>query len=450
MNIKEVVSKKLYKEYSLEIPFEDIDKEINLKIQNIIPTVTIPGFRKGRAPINIVRKKYEDSILNEVIQNVVNLKTTELIKEKNFNLFRHPKVDLKNFEKNQPIKVDIKLDLQPEIVLSDFKDIKVNKFEINFSKKDLEDQYNKFISLQKNFKKVEKNRDIKKNDRVTINLSSNNEDVPEYLRSQKNLPVDTSIDQEILPEINKKLFLKKIKVGEKNKFFFDLSKILNNDKLNKVEFEIEVLLIEERDKFEVTPEFLTKNGCKNIDELKDILKKSAEEQYTQGLKQIEKKQLMDILNKNYNFDLPEGVLEEDFKEIWHRVEHAKKENSLDEDDKNLKEDQLKKRYKKISERRVKLGALLQFIAKDQQINISEDELQNGMAQYASKYPGQEKQIMEYLQKNPSYIESIKGPMLEDKIISAITAKSSITNKKINIDEYKKLEEETFDINRDKI
>ena len=159
---------------------------------------------------------------------------------------------------------------------------------------------------------------------------------------------------------------------------------------------------------------------------------------------------MDLLNDSYNFDLPEGILEDDFQEIWHRLEHAKKEGSLDEDDKSLNEDELKKRYQKISERRVKLGVLLQYIAKEENIVVSENDLSQGIMQYASQYPGQEKQIMEYLKKNPSSLESIKGPLLEDKIIEAITSKASITNKKINKDQYKKLEQEAFDIKRDKI
>jgi trigger factor len=156
---------------------------------------------------------------------------------------------------------------------------------------------------------------------------------------------------------------------------------------------------------------------------------------------------MDLLDKKYNFDLPEGVLEEDFSEIWHRLELAKKDGKLDEDDKSLTDEQLKKRYKKISERRVKLGVLLQFIAKEEKIEISEDELSKGIMQYSSQYPGQEKQIIEYLKKNPSSVESIRGPLLEQKIIDTISSKANKTIKKIDEEQYKKLEEETFDIKR---
>ena len=193
MNIKEVKSLKLYKEYLLEIPFDDVDKEINTKINNIIPTITIPGFRKGKAPHNIVKKKYEDSILNEVIQNLVNSKTSELIKEKKFNIFRQPKVNLKKFEKNSPINIELKIDLQPEIKLKDFKEINLNKYKIKkLTKKNIDNQYKKFIESQKSFKKIKQNRIIKKDDKVTINFKTESQDVPDYLKSQTSIPIDTS------------------------------------------------------------------------------------------------------------------------------------------------------------------------------------------------------------------------------------------------------------------
>ena len=448
MSLKEIKSKKLYKEYSLVIPFDEIDKEINQKIESIIPTISLPGFRKGKAPLSIVKKKYEDSVLNEVIQNIVNSRTSSLIKEKKFNLFRSPKIDLKKFEKNSNAEIQIKIDLQPDIELKDFKKIKLNNYEINFSKKNMEDQYNKFIESQKNFKRIEKNRTVKKNDKVIIDFSTSNKEVPEYLNSQKNVPIDTSLDQEFLPGINKEL-ISKLKEGDKKNIYLNLSKMLKNENLNKVNFEVEIKSIEENIKFVVTEEYLKNNGFKNEQELKDLILDNSKQQFSQGIKQIEKKQLMDLLDKEYNFDLPEGVLEEDYNEIWNRIEQAKKNGNLDEDDKGLTEDMLKKRYKKISERRVKLGAIMQFIAKKNDITVSQEDLSKGIMQYASQYPGQEKQIMEYLKKNPSSVESIRGPLLEEKIINSIISEVTKTSKKINEEEYKKLEEDTFDIKKDK-
>ena len=449
MDIKEVKSKKLYKEYSLLIPYDEMDKEINKKILNLIPTLSIPGFRKGKAPIGIVRKKYEDSVMNEVLQNLINTNTSNLIKEKKFTLFRQPKVDLKNFEKNKPINVEIKIDLQPEIKLLNHKKIDLNKYEIKFSKKNLDNQFNDFVKSQKNFKKIINNRHIKKTDRVTVNFNTSNKDIPDYLKSQKNFPIDTDFDQEILPDINKKLISEKIKEGDKKNISFNLSKLLKDDKLKKVDYEFEVISIEEKIKFEINEEYLKKNGFKDEAQLRDLLKQNTADQFNQGLKQIEKKQLMDVLDKKYIFDLPEGVVEEDFNDLWKRIEDAKKKGSLDNDDKPLTDEQLKKRYKKISARRVKLGTLLQHIAKEENVNLSEEDLSKGIMQYAGQYPGQEKQIIEYLKKNPSSLESIRAPLLEEKIIDSIISNANVKNKIINEEDYKKLEQETFNIKKDK-
>ena len=113
------------------------------------------------------------------------------------------------------------------------------------------------------------------------------------------------------------------------------------------------------------------------------------------------RQTLATLDKNYKFEIPDGVLEDDFNQIWNRLEQAKKEGSLDEDDKLLKDDDLKKRYKKISERRVKLGVLIQHIASEEKVVVSEEEINKGILEYTRQYPGQEKKIMEYFEKNPS-------------------------------------------------
>ena len=445
MNTKELKSKKLYKEYSLEIPYEEIDIEVDNKINQILPTVNIPGFRKGKAPLNIVKKKYEDNVLNEVIQKVIDTNTKKLIEEKKFSLFRAPKVELSSYEKNKPITINLKFDLKPEIKLKDFKDLEINKYEIELDKKVEENQFKNFIASQKNFKKIESSRQVKNTDKIIVNFESTQEDLPEYLKSQKNFPIDLEFDDGILPNLNKELISKKVKVGDKLDLELNLSKILKDDKFNKTTFNFEVISIEEKIKFELTKEFLDKNGFKTEKDLKDFLVSNIKTQYEQGIKQIEKKELMDLLDNSYKFELPDGVLEDDFNQIWNRLEQAKKEGNLDEDDKLLKDDDLKKRYKKISERRVKLGLLMQHIASEEKVVVSEEEINKGILEYTRQYPGQEKQIMEYFEKNPSSLDTIRAPLIEQKVIDSIISKSKTNVIKLNEDEYKKLEAKTFDI-----
>lgn len=448
MSIKEIKSATLYKEYAVEIPYQEINGIIDEKINEIQPTVSIPGFRKGKAPISIVRKKYEDNIISEAIERLVQDKTKNLLDEKNLKPFIQPRVDLKKFEKNQPIEVEIKINLEPEIKLKDFKKIDLTNYEINLDKQIIDKNYKEFLNNQKKYTPITNSREIKKTDRVILNLSSENETVPDFLKSQKNLPIIINSELQILPDLGSKLLSKKLKKGDKDKFGLDISKSIKSDKEFIADFDIEIVEIEESAPFKVDKEFLEKNGLKNEEELKNNLENNLKSQYENGIKQIEKKQLMDVLDKEHQFDLPQGIVDQEFSDIWHRIEHAKKDNKLDDDDKKLTDDKLKKRYEKISKRRVKLSILLQFIAKEQKISVDEKELSNGMMAYASQYPGQEKQIIEYFKKNPSAIETVRGPILEEKVINSVISSSNIVKKKITKTEYENLEKKTFDVSKD--
>ena len=448
MSIKEIKSATLYKEYAVEIPYQEINGIIDEKINEIQPTVSIPGFRKGKAPISIVRKKYEDNIISEAIERLVQDKTKNLLDEKNLKPFIQPRVDLKKFEKNQPIEVEIKINLEPEIKLKDFKKIDLTNYEINLDKQIIDKNYKEFLNNQKKYTPITNSREIKKTDRVILNLSSENETVPDFLKSQKNLPIIINSELQILPDLGSKLLSKKLKKGDKDKFGLDISKSIKSDKEFIADFDIEIVEIEESAPFKVDKEFLEKNGLKNEEELKNNLEDNLKSQFQNGIKQIEKKQLMDVLDKEHQFDLPQGIVDQEFSDIWHRIEHAKKDNKLDDDDKKLTDDKLKKRYEKISKRRVKLSILLQFIAKEQKISVDEKELTNGMMAYASQYPGQEKQIIEYFKKNPSAIETVRGPILEEKVINSVISSSNIVKKKITKTEYENLEKKTFDVSKD--
>jgi len=449
MSIKEIKSGTLYKEYALKIPYEEINKIIDSKINELLPTVSLPGFRKGKAPLNIVRKKYENNVISESLDKLVQDKMNLLLDEKKLKPFTQPKIDLKKYEKNEPIEVEIKIDLEPEIKLADFKKFKVNEYEIDLDNKLIEDNYKEFLKSQKKYLEIKNIRQIKKNDKVLIDLSSKDESVPDFLKMQKNLPIVTDSDYQILPSIGDKLIENKLKKGDKIDIELDISKSLKLNEEKLATFAIEILNIEEAVPFVVDKDFLDKNGLKNEDDLKKSLENSFKSQYKNGLKQIEKKQLMDILEKEHSFDLPQGILEQEFNDIWHRLEDAKKNGSLDEDDKKLSEDQLKKRYQEISHRRVKLAMLLQYIAKENKITIDEKELSQGMMQYASQYPGQEKEIIEYFKKNPTSIETIRGPILEEKVIKHITSKCNPIKTKLNKNSYEKLEKEVFEIKKDR-
>ena len=443
MNIKEIDSKKLFKEYGVEIPYDEIDNLINIKITEIMPTVSLPGFRKGKAPINIVKKKYENNFLSEVIEKIVEEKTKKLIEDKKLKAFRQPKVEVKKYIKNEPLEISIKIDLEPEIKLFSFEDLKIKNRKINLDDKKIDENYKNFIDSQKHYHKVAENRPVKLSDKILVNIKTLDESVPDFLKSQNNLPIITDSDYQVLPDISSKLIDKKAKIGDKINLTFDLKEILKEKNKKEVKFIVEILNLEGVHEFSVTKKFLEQNNLKDEQDLKENLKNNLLKQYEDSLKQIQKKELMDLLDLKNKFDVPEAVLEEEVNSILHRLEQAKKDGKMDDDDKDLSDNQLKNRYEKIALRRVKLSVLLQHIASKEKISVSEKDLTDGMLNYASQYPGQEKEIFEYFKKNPSSVETIKGPIFEQKILDHILSKVQLVDEKIDFKKFEKLQIETF-------
>tara|TARA_Y100000590_G_scaffold164268_1_gene188223 strand:- start:3805 stop:5148 length:1344 start_codon:yes stop_codon:yes gene_type:complete len=444
----EISSKKLYKEYSAKIPYQDVANIIDERILKILPTVELPGFRKGKAPLAIVKKKYENNILSEVIENIAKENTQKLLDEKKLKPIRQPKVEVTKYEKNSPLELKFKIDLEPEINLIDFTKVKTKKYVIQIEKKEYEENYKKFIDSQTNFEKIKENREVKKGDKVVISLRSKDKLVPDFLK-QDNIPIYTESDYQILKGIDQVLIDKKSKVGDKIQSSFDIKEIIKDKKEKLTSFDIEIISIEEKIELKINKDYLNKNNFKSEKDLIEKVNSNFKEQYNKLVKEVEKKQLYDVLEKKHNFDIPEGIFDEEFNQIWHRVEHAKKDSKLDEDDKKLSDKDLKERYTEIATRRVKLAIIIQKIANNESINVSNEELTNGLLEYASQYPGQEKQIFEFFKKNPAQIESIKAPIFENKVLERLLDKTIRENQNITVKEFINLQSKTFKFNEKK-
>ncbi len=443
MKVKEINSKKLSREFIITIPYGEIDSSINVKINEIIPTLTLPGFRKGKAPHNIVKKKYENNVLGEIIEKIVKDKTLKILDEKKLKPFRQPKIEITKYKKNEPIELNIKIDIQPEFTITSFEKIQTNKYQIKIDKKTYQENYENYISSQKTYVKLSKNRAIVKGDKVFVDIESDDQSLPDHLRSQKNISLITDSDYQILPDISDKLIKKESKFGDKIKINFDLTKFLKQDKKKLVSFLITIKEIQEPKQLIIDKDFLEKQNFQSETEYRKKIDETIESQYNNQVQAVEKKILMDLLENKHKFEVPEGIFEEEFKIIWDRVQKAKENNQLDEDDKKLSDAKLMKRYQKIALRRVKLAILMQKIAEENSITVTEKELTEALINYASQYPGQERQIFDYFKNNPAQLESIKAPIFENKIIDYISSKTKNKNIEISIKQFIKLQEDTF-------
>ena len=333
--------------------------------------------------------------------------------------------------------------MPPEFDLFDFSKIKLNDYKISLTKKEKDEGYENFIKSQSEYQCINTNWEIKNDDNIKISIYSNDKDIPDTLKNKQEVNLIIGSNYQFLPDLDKLLLEKKVKKSDKIVLDIDIPKQKKPNEKIKCKFNIEILDIKELHKINVNKDYLEKNKLKSIDDLKKKVEENISKQYALMSNEISKKELLDRLEKNHTFDLPDGILSEEKKSIWHRVEHAKKDGTLDPDDINLKEEELKKTYEKIAQRRVKLALIVSNIATKNKISINEEEITKGLIEYTKNYPGQEKQIFEFFKKNPSEIEVIRGPLFEKKVLDYVMTKVKKINKEINVKDFMKLQMETF-------
>ncbi|MDD4617502.1 MAG: trigger factor, partial [Alphaproteobacteria bacterium] len=210
----------------------------------------------------------------------------------------------------------------------------------------------------------------------------------------------------------------------------------------KAVFDVEVKELRQHKPVEFTDELAKELGLPGIDKLRERIKDDLDANYKSVSRSAIKRELMDKLAESYSFPVPASLLDIEFKQIWKQVEDAKAKNDLPEEDKKKTDEELRKEYRGIAERRIRLGLLLAQVAQDNKIGVTNQELSNALMAEARRYPGQEKAVFDYYTKTQGAIERIRAPLLEEKVVDFIIGKAKVTDKKMSADELMKtLEEE---------
>ena len=191
------------------------------------------------------------------------------------------------------------------------------------------------------------------------------------------------------------------------------------------EFEVTVHEVLKAETPVIDEEFAKARGFKDLAALREAARSQIVKEYDGVVRNHLKKQLFDVLEEKYDFDLPEGMVEMEFNTIWERVKQAKEQGDDTLQDKS--DDELKEEYRDIAQRRVKLGILLAEVGTHNKLQISREELSRAVMQQASQFPGQERQIFEFYQKNPDRVEDLRGPILEEKAVDLILSKAAFND-----------------------
>ena len=429
MQIKELKKKGLEREFKILVPSKDVTEKLNVSLLEISKDVEIEGFRKGKVPLDIVKQRFGQNALNKTLDELIQTTSNEVIKKNNLRLALKPKVDVKNFGEEKGLEYIMSIELIPEFKINDISKIKLTQF---FSKVD-DDDYKKtldtFSKTQQNFIK-EDGRKVQNGDGVLINLRPTFKDdiVKEALIENKMTIIGNKM---IIEEIEKKML--GTKAGDKLDFVCKFPKNFPNKDIadNDVNVKIDILEVRVPQKKVLDDNFAKTMGAVDLKDFKEKVKKQMQNELDNTSKIIMKKDLIDQLDKTYKITLPQGLVNVEFESIWKRYNEDKSKGVIDESDKNKKHEDLKKDYKAIAERRVKVGLILAKIGEDEKITVTEDDLKKAIEQEILRQPDAKDQIIKFYTENSQALASLKAPIFEEKVVNFVLEKIKVEKKEIS-------------------
>jgi len=437
MQIKELSAEGLSKTFSVTVPKEDLAVKLEAKIKEMQPQVSLKGFRPGKVPANHIRKMFGQSIMNDIVQEVVNESSQKAMNDNNIRPAGQPQIDLRaNGEEVTKGKADLEYQLTvesiPESDPVDPEKLKFTRLVHEADQKDIDERLKELSSSQKTYKKKAKTAKAKKEDAVLIDFVGTVDGVAFEGGAMEGHQLVLGSGT-FIPGFEDQL------IGAKAGDELDV-KVTFPDPYQSADlagkdavFATKVIEVQGAKDSEIDDDFAKKFGLESADALKDAVKEQYEAELSGQSRLRLKRAILDELDKKHKFDLPPNMVEAEFNNIWTQVQAEKEAGNLDEEDANKTDKQLEKDYRKIAERRVRLGLVLAEMGQKHEIQITNEELQSAMIAEARQYPGQEQQVIEFYQKNPQAIAQLRAPIYEEKVVDLIVEKAKMTDKKVDKD-----------------
>ena len=435
MQLVETTNEGLKRGYEVTITAADLDAKVVEKLQVSRADMQIKGFRKGHAPIALIKKMYGKSIIGEAMQESIDAIMKNHFSTSGDKPAMQPDVQMVNqdWKEGEDINVSLKYEKLPEIPETDFSKIKLKKLVVEIDDNALKDGLKGLAGSAQNFEKRKKTNKSKSGDQVIIDFLGKVDEEPFEGGAAKDYPLVLGSNS-FIPGFEDQLI--GVKDQQELKVKVTFPKDYGSEKLAGKDaiFTVTVKSINEPKPAKIDDDLAKKFGASSLKELEGQVKERLKSEFSVASRAILKKELMDKLDKIVKFDLPPTLIENESSQIAHQLWH---EENPDVKDHNHDTITPTKNHTEIATRRVKLGLLVAELGTNNNITVSEQELQNSLMQKAQEYPGQEKAFFEFMQKNPQAQEQLRAPLFEDKVIDFILELASVSEKVVSKDELKK-------------
>ena len=435
LQVVEKSSEGLSRVLEVKIPAGDLGAKLDAKIAEISPKMRLKGFRPGKVPAAHVRKMYGRDLMGEIIQETLNKSTQEALDQVKIRPAAPADVKLssdidKVVAGQEDLAYEMAVEVMPDFEPVDAKTLELKRPVYQASDEDVNEALKELAAQSRSYeKKGGKAPKAADGDMVVMDFVGRVDGEAFEGGSATDAQLVLGSGQ-FIPGFEEQLV--GAKNGESKTVAVTFPEQYQAAHLagKAAEFEVTVKEIRAAKDSELDDEFAKRIGFDTLDALKNALKVQLDQQY-QGASRFKlKRHLLDALDAGHSFELPAKMVEAEFGGIWSQVEADKKAGRLPPEDAEKSEDDLKAEYRKIAERRVRLGLVLAEIGRRSGVTVTDQELSNAVMAEARRYPGQEKQVFEFYQKNPNAAAQLRAPIYEEKVCDMIFATAMVEDEPV--------------------
>ena len=445
MQVTETLNEGLKRKLSLVIPKSDLTSRLETRLSELRNQANIKGFRPGKVPATHLKKMYGKSAMAEVMQDAINATVGTALTERSERAATQPKVDLpedqttinKVLDGESDLKFDVSYEVLPAVALMDFSRLKLDKPVVEITDADVQKEMERVFRQNRGYEPKPDDGVVEQGDNLGLSFVGkiDGKPFPGGTSDHAHLIVGSG---EFIPGFEEQLV--GMKKGETREVNVTFPADYNNAELQgkKATFDVTILHIDAPTAGELNDEFASRLGLENVDALRTAVREQMTAALDSMSRQAIKRQILDALDEGHKFAVPDQLVDAEFETIWQRVEHEVKDHGRSFEDEGTTEADAREQYRKIAERRVRLGLVVAEVGNTNKVEVTEEEHQQALIAEVRRFPGQEQQVYDYYRKNPQALAGLRAPVFENKVVDYIAGVATQTDKKMSREDLAKI------------
>lgn len=435
MQTVETLNEGLKRAYTLTITAKDIEKKVDAELQRVAPQMRMPGFRPGKVPANLVRKMHGPALLQDALNTSIQEGVQSLIAEKQLRPAMQPSVELNDgYEPGKDAEIKVALEVLPQVPTPAIDGLKLERLTVPVADEAIDEQLKKFADQMKRWEDAKPTYKAKMGDQVTVDFVGKTMDGVAF---EGGTGTDMAIELgagRLIPGFEDQVV--GVKTGDERQIKVTFPEDYPAKELagKDATFDLTVKSVKTAAESQIDEELAKNLGLESLEQLRGLLKGQIEQEHNGLTRTYMKRKLLDQLAAGHDFEVPPSMVEAEFSQIWHQLEH---EATHEADPKAAMEELENDRedYRKIAERRVRLGLLLSEIGQANGVEVTQQEMNRLIAQAAQQYRGEDQQrFIQYVQQEPMAAAQLRAPLYEDKVVDFLFDKAEITDREATREE----------------